>query len=161
MFTPGMSFGDQWNGHKPYVERDRSVTPKVPGTRYPNAVSLGHGHGWAETPESTTKAMEAKGWHQDFDSISIPLPAGKHLRSVEVAIGDTCPDSKVNNDGSYGYKGYAKLDISVETADGKPHPTAQERERPSTGLADRLAPDRLRDQGGRQGSCLRARPRRC
>lgn len=136
IFTNGMSFGDQWNGKAPNVYRDKSSTPHTAGTRYPGAVTLNGGSysGWAETPEATIKAMAAKGWHADHDSIVIPLKAGDKLRSVEVLIGDTFPDAKTNNDGSYGKKGWATLDIEVETASGKRIPLLGNENVPPQGL---------------------------
>ncbi|MFO0727085.1 MAG: hypothetical protein U1E65_25110 [Myxococcota bacterium] len=137
VFTSGIKFGDPWSGYGPSVFRDKSQTP-AGNTRYPGAVTLNN-HSWAETPASTLEALNKKGWHVDHDSITIPLD-GKKLKTVEVAIGDTFPDNKTNNDGSYGKKGWAVLDIEIESKNGKRTPLLRRENVPPQGVLIGSAP---------------------
>lgn len=117
IFTAGTNFGDPWAGRSPDVARVREVQV-LGGTRYPGGLTLNNTGDWATTSAETLAKAQAKGWTVEKDSVVIPLQAGKRLRTAEVAIGDTHPDSAQNKDGSYGYKGFAKLDIAIERRDG-------------------------------------------
>jgi hypothetical protein len=111
MFTPGTSFGDPWSGRGPTVARKRDQ--RVDGTRYPNAIILNNPGDWAPTSDAAQAAAAAKGWIIQRDALLVPLTPGKRFRVAEVALGDTHPDDKTNADGSYGYKGYAKLSLAI------------------------------------------------
>lgn len=115
-FMASTSFGDPWKEVTPRTGRDRNVN--VAGTRYPGGVTLNNNGSWAETPSSTLDAIKARGWSVGRDHVTIPLQAGKRFKLAEVAIGDTQPNPEVNGDGSHGRKGYAKLNVSIEKADG-------------------------------------------
>ena len=115
IFTPGMRFGDAWNGQAPASERVRDVNVK--GTRYPEAIILNN-NGWAETTPAALSKAQASGWTVEHDSILVPLTVGKRFKLAEVSLGDTHPDPNLNGDGSYGRKGWSKLTIAVEHADG-------------------------------------------
>ena len=116
VLMPGASFGDAWSEVAPRTARVRDVV--VPGTRYPGAIVLNNNGKWSATEKGTVDKMAAKGWVVERDSLVIPLQAGKRLRIAEVAIGDTQPDPEKNGDGSYGRKGYAKLNLVIERANG-------------------------------------------
>lgn len=116
LFMPTTSFGDAWSEVGPRTGRVRDV--QVQGTRYPGAVTLNNNGQWSKTSQETLDKIKAKGWTVENDSIAIPLTPGKRFRLAEVAIGDTQPDAAQNGDGSYGRKGYAKLNIMIERKDG-------------------------------------------
>lgn len=49
------------------------------------------------------------------NTLSIPLPVGKVLTSIEVLGGDSHPDEKKNKDGGFGTPGWAKASIGIES----------------------------------------------
>jgi hypothetical protein len=133
IFTSGTSFGDPWNSQSPHSDRRREQNVSG-GTRYPGGVTLNNSGDWANTSDATLDKVKAKGWTVDHSTLSIPLEPGKRFRIAEVAIGDTHPDNKLNNDKSYGYKGYATLTIAIERKDGKTIPLTQGENVPPQGV---------------------------
>ncbi len=53
--------------------------------------------------------------------LSVELPAGKKLVSVELAAGDSHPDQIRNSDGGYGTQGWAKFSIGKGPANAQSH----------------------------------------
>jgi len=150
VFMPGASFGDAWSDARPRTGRNRDV--QVQGTRYPGGVTLNNNGNWSPTPKATMDKLAARGWTMERDSLVIPLTPGKRFRLAEVAIGDTQPDPNLNGDGSYGRKGYAKLNLIIERANGSRIVLTSNENIPSEGVmvgtSDHVvqAGDRLRVQ---------------
>jgi hypothetical protein len=116
LFMPTLSFGDAWSEVAPRAGRLRDAT--VQGTRYPGGVTLNNTGDWAPTAQATIAKIKERGWTLEHDSLVIPLAPGKQVRTAEIAIGDTHPDGAKNGDGSFGYKGFAKLNVTIERHDG-------------------------------------------
>jgi hypothetical protein len=150
LLMPTTSFGDAWSEVSPRTARLRDV--QVQGTRYPGGITLNNNGKWTPTSQATAEKVAARGWTVDRDSVSIPLTPGKRLRLAEVAVGDTQPDPDRNGDGSFGRKGYAKLNMTIERHDGTRVPLTTGENIPSEGVLvagseHRVEPgDRLRIQ---------------
>jgi len=75
------------------------------GGLFPGAIQLG---GYANTIKLP------KGWELiDGKTLSIPLPEGKEVSSVELIGGDSHPDGVKNKDGGTGTSGWARLHMGI------------------------------------------------
>lgn len=131
-FTPTMSFGDAWKEVAPQTGRVRDA--QVKGTRYPGSITLNNNGSWEPTSKETQEVVKTRGWTLAHDTLSIPLEPGKRFRLAEVAIGDTQPDAAKNGDDSYGRKGYAKLNLTIQRADGTRTSLTSNENIPSEGI---------------------------
>lgn len=108
IFTPGTEFA-----------KKVGATPKMGGGqafmgKFPNAVELKIG-------KKSSGAALPEGWTlESGDTISIPIPKGKTITSVEVIGGDSHPDEKHNSDGGWGTQGWARISMGVSQGGASP-----------------------------------------
>lgn len=105
IFTAGSAFSDTVGEH-PQLGGGQNAQGKFPG-----AVVLGsYGKDQPALPD---------GWKIiNGDTLSIPLPKGKILTSVEVLGGDSHPDGIKNKDGGWGTPGWAKGYVGIQNKNG-------------------------------------------
>ena len=78
------------------------------GGLFPDALQLG-GYGAGTQPKLP------EGWQLNGNTLSIPLPEGREISSVELLGGDSHPDGITNKDGGTGTPGWARLHMGIGT----------------------------------------------
>ena len=87
------------------------------GGLFPGALVLGYGNS-GEAYGTNGKAKLPAGWKVVDNRLIIPVPPGKMISNIEVAAGDSHPDGISNEDGGTGTKGWAKMNIFLDRANG-------------------------------------------
>lgn len=83
----------------------------------------------------TNKSKMPKGWTLNGSQLSIPLPKGKSLKSLEASVSDThAPDLSQHDDGDQTTSGWGRFSAYIQKKDGSRVPLIQSENVPPRGV---------------------------